>query len=96
MPEVLVPAVALVNGTTVRTVDACEDVTYVHLMSADHHVVESDGALTESFFPTSHSLCGFDADTRAELLAIFPELASVDRMEPARRVLRGFEARLVA
>ncbi|NUB44775.1 Hint domain-containing protein [Fertoebacter nigrum] len=97
-PEVLIPAHALVNGGTVRVADGLSPVTYVHFLLDGHQIVRSDGALTESFFPSALSLGGLDRAARDELFALFPDLASLRHAFPrtARRVLRGREARLVA
>jgi hypothetical protein len=96
--EVLIPAVALVNGHSVRQVLPPGGVTYVHFLLDAHHVVCSDGALTESFLPAPGALRGVDAAARRELFALFPELARRDARHPlpARPILRVGEGRLVA
>lgn len=96
--EVLVPAQALVNGRTIRRAAPRAPVTYVHFLLDGHQIVRSDGALTESFFPTPLSLSGLDSPARREVLRLFPDLASLTRAYPrtARPVLRGAEALLVA
>ncbi|MCL7464342.1 Hint domain-containing protein [Phaeovulum sp. NW3] len=72
-PEVLVAAKDLVNGSDV--VRAPSDwVTYVHILFDRHEIVASDGLLSESFHPGPHSATLLDEDTRAEVLALFPEL----------------------
>lgn len=93
--EVLVPAIALVNGDTIRQA-APADVTYVHILFADHQIVRADGVPSESFQPTALSLGGLDLAARAEVLRLFPELARQDRVQAARPALRMSEARLVA
>lgn len=45
--EVLVPAKALVNGTTIRLAP-CPQVTYVHFLFDNHEILMADGALCES------------------------------------------------
>jgi hypothetical protein len=96
--EVLVPAIALVNGRDVRIDPPRGDVTYVHFLLDGHQIVRSGGLLTESFFPSALSLGGVDRAARAELAQIFPDLATLTRLYPrtARSVLRRHEARLVA
>lgn len=97
-PEVLVPAQSLVNGRTIVRAAPLADVTYVHFLLDGHQIVRSDGVLTESFFPTELSLTGLERAARAEVLRMFPDLASLTHAYPrtARAVLRANEARLVA
>lgn len=97
-PEVLVPAHALVNGTTICQPVPDADVTYVHFLLDGHQIVRSHGVLSESFFPSALSLTGLDKAARAEVLRLFPDLDSLSRTYPrtARRVVRASEARLVA
>lgn len=72
--EVLVPAKALINGTTIARVP-CRHVTYFHILFDSHQIVLSDGLASESFFP---GICALDAlapQATAEIYALFPELA---------------------
>jgi hypothetical protein len=94
--EVLVPAQALINGTTIRQEVPSKDVTYVHFLLDGHQIVRSSGVLSESFFPTELSLTGLDRATCAELLGLFPDLTRLRRAYPktARPVLRKVEGRL--
>jgi len=98
VPEVLVAAKALVNGGSVHVDPPQPAVTYVHFLLDGHQIVRSNGALSESFFPTALSLGGVDRAARAELFTLFPDLATLRHAFPqtARPVLRGREARLVA
>lgn len=97
-PEVLVPAQALVNGDTIRQAEPQHPVTYVHFLLDGHQIVRSNGVLSESFFPSALSLTGLDRAARAEVLRLFPDLASLTGAYPrtARPVLQGRQARLVA
>ena len=72
--EVLVPAKALINETTIRVVPMAR-VTYVHLLFDDHQVIEADGVTSESFYPGAQAVGDMCAATRAEILSLFPELA---------------------
>ncbi|NPD18585.1 Hint domain-containing protein [Alterinioella nitratireducens] len=93
--EVLVAARHLVNGNTIRQVERAE-VTYIHLLFAAHEIVMAGGVPSESFF-LGHALRACDADTRAELLALFPDLAPGARdLVPARQVARRFEGAVLA
>lgn len=48
-PEVLIPALALFNGATVRLAPAPR-VDYIHLLLEQHHILRAEGAETESLF----------------------------------------------
>lgn len=97
-PEVLVPALALVNGSTVQIMPAAGDVTYVHFLLDGHQLVRSNGVESESFFPTALSLQGVARQASAELVRIFPDMAALSALFPRtiRPVMRQREARLVA
>lgn len=71
--ELLVPALALINGTSVRRV-AMQRVTYVHVMFDQHQILDTHGVQSESFFPGDTALRGMVGETRDELFALFPEL----------------------
>ena len=73
--------------------------TYIHFMFAQHEVVLSNGAWTESFQPNERTLHGIEAEQRAEIFALFPELAETTGREAygaARQTLNSDEARLLA
>jgi len=72
--EVLAPAKGLVNDTTIRPAPA-DMVTYIHLMFDSHQIVMAEGIPSESFHPGQQALSAMDHTTRAEVLALFPELA---------------------
>jgi len=91
--SVLVAAKHLVNGHTV-TVAPQSEVTYIHFLFDQHEVVIADGAPAESFFPGDFMLSR-DIVLRAEMIDLFPELASggVSHLpQTARRVLTRREA----
>lgn len=95
--EVLVGAKHLVNGDTIY-VSAREQITYYHILFEQHEIVFSEGAETESFYPGKTALNGLELETRNEILALFPELATYecqDIFPAARHLLRGFEAKLL-
>jgi len=83
-PEVLVPAVALVNGDTIRRAPV-DRVTYVHFLFDGHELVLSEGIATESFHPGAYGLSTLDAAAREEVLALFPELAGAGAIWPPAR-----------
>ena len=94
--EVLVPALHLVNGSTVRQVMRPAGVDYLHLAFDRHEVVMSDGLPTESFFPGATVLSGFDAAVREELETLFPGCGLDVGAAAARQCLTGHEARMLA
>mgnify|MGYP000441527081 CR=1 FL=1 len=71
--EVLVPAHALVNGTTVSRVP-CDIITYVHVMFDRHQLICSSGLISESFLPGGEAVNGLTAASAEELFGLFPEL----------------------
>ena len=73
--EVLAPAKGLVNDTTIRPAPA-DTVTYIHLMFDSHQIVMAEGIPSESFQPGEQALSAMEQATRAEVLALFPELAA--------------------
>jgi hypothetical protein len=95
--EVLVPAIHMVNDTTIRRVPV-DSVTYVHLLFDQHEIICADGAWSESFQPGDMVLRNMDQAQFDEILALFPELDSQDGTltYPAARVsLKAHEARVL-
>lgn len=95
--EVLVAAKHL---TLLDGVDIVESsgTTYIHIMFDQHEVVLSNGTWSESFQPGDYTLDGIGAEQRAEILELFPELATqqgVDAYQSARRALKKYEADLL-
>ncbi|WP_137112045.1 Hint domain-containing protein [Rhodobacter sp. SY28-1] len=95
--EVLVAAKHFVNGTTVRVDAECDEITYCHILLDLHAIILAEGAEVESLYLGEQTLASIGSEARAEVLAIFPELAnrSDTRMERARMLLREFEARVL-
>lgn len=94
----LAPAASLTGHAGVTTEAAEAGITYVHIGFDRHHIVRSEGLDTESFLPGPEAIAGLDGALRAELLTLFPLLAT-DRLagfEPARPILRPFETRMLA
>lgn len=95
--EVLIPAKALLNDQTV-TRRPGGWVTYVHLMFDDHQIIFANGLASESFLPGDQTSRLFDPAVLEEICAIFPELdpkTGAGYGSAARRVLRGYEGRVV-
>lgn len=67
-------------------------VSYLHILLDAHQVILANGAWTESFHPDDATLRALGARTAAELLALFPEIATVGaarRFPPARKILQS-------
>lgn len=90
--EVLVPAITLVGYQGFDQV--VREITYVHVMFDVHQIIFADGAWSESFLPGPRTLPGIEEQQRSELLALFPELATIagqQQYPSARMVLQGHE-----
>ena len=96
-PEVMVPAKHLVDQRLIRQVEV-PTVTYFHIMLDRHEVLWGNGAPSESFHPGALGLDALAAEAREELLTLFPDLRADPGVygKTARRVLKRFEARLLA
>ena len=95
--EVLVPALHLIDGVDV-TREACEQVTYVHIMFEQHEIIYANGIPAESFHPGAFGVDALAPQARDELFAIFPDLRSdLTRYgASARMSLKSNEAKLLA
>lgn len=86
--EVLVPAKALVNGTTVRQVNwPC--VTYIHLACEDHQILSSHGVLSESYDPAGADTTLWPDDAMLELEALFPLRSDMPTARQVQTVREG-------
>ena len=93
--EVLVAALHLTALPGVEQV-LTRGVTYLHLMFDNHEVIEADGAWSESFQPAARSLRDLGDEQRAEIVALFPDLAGGPVSVPAARLtLKAHEARVL-
>lgn len=94
-PEILCAAKHLCDGERIFP-EPCERVTYIHIMFDRHEIVQSDGALLESFYAGDH-IVDADRACREELFEVFPEIAMGDHaaQQAARPFLRKFEADLL-
>ena len=97
-PEVLVAARDLINDRTVRVMNACREVTYVHLMLDAHQIVWANGVECESFHPAGATLENVDAHQRQALLDRFPDICDDPYLygDYARRNLTRSEAAILA
>jgi len=93
-PEVLIAAKHLIDGAEIcrRPMPRAE---YHHILFDGHEIIEAEGVLSESFHPGDYVLSE-DAELRAEILAIFPELATAEGSSgrlTARHVVNGTESK---
>lgn len=81
--EVLVPAAYLLNDTNVR-LRVGGTVRYHHLLLAQHAVIETNGAWSESFHPGAQALSTVPSGAYRELITLFPQLAqaAIDIVPP--------------
>ncbi|MCD1624483.1 MAG: Hint domain-containing protein [Paracoccaceae bacterium] len=82
-PELLVPAIHLINETTILRAP-CDEVTYFHILLAQHHILFSEGAPSESFF------------AGGEWASAIPEVAAWSRDLQSRNPARWARATLSA
>lgn len=75
-PEVLVAAGLLATGNDRIHRQPMEQVEYIHLLFDRHEIIFAEGAATESYHPLSHDAAERAPATQAELLALFPDLAT--------------------
>lgn len=94
--EVLVAAKHLVDGAQVTRVDLPE-VTYVHLLLPRHEILDADGAAAETLHLGPYLLDRVLGPSRAEVMALFPDLGATAPHGPrtARRCLKEWEAQLL-
>jgi len=97
-PEVLVAAKHLIDGERV-VAGPVRQTTYVHILFDRHEVVLADGSWTESFQPGHFSLGTLETAQRAEIVALFPDLAETPTLPVfagSRRSLKAKEAQVLA
>lgn len=73
--EVLAPAKGLVDQHTVLADETCSSIEYIHILFDHHQVVFADEMPAESFHPGKDGMAAVEAQARAELIEVFPNLA---------------------
>lgn len=73
-PEVLISARDMVNDHSIFVDHSVREVTYIHLLFAEHQILWANGVQTESFHPANTTLQTIEADQRAGLLDLFPDV----------------------
>lgn len=94
--SVLVAAKHLINDHSICW-QPCDTVRYFHILFDQHEVVTSGGVLSESFHPTDFATTGAAAETRKELVMLFPEMDKPGYTfgQSARQSLKSHEGRLL-
>lgn len=94
--ELLVAARHLTGVEGIDIVPDADGVTYVHLMFAEHQIVLSNGAPTESLYPGPQALRAL-GNAAEEILALFPRLRDgIEGYPGARPFAAGGKARQLA
>ena len=95
--EVLVEASALVNDRTILIDRSLREVTYVHVLLAEHNVIWANGLMTESFHPANTAFESIDESQRDGLLKVLPGVDTDPHVygEFARRNLSASEAAIL-
>lgn len=85
--DVLIPAIKLIELDGVDIVCDAGQVEYWHILFDAHQVIWSNGLPTESLFTGPEALKAVSPAARAEIMALFPELAKPQFLvDPARLV----------
>lgn len=84
--ELLVAAKHLLQLDGVDVVEGDEGVEYFHILFEQHEIINSNGAMTESFLPGPLAMQGITSSALEEILTLFPELKDGSHLpEPARQ-----------
>ena len=93
--EVLVAATHMVGMAGIERVQPQDGISYIHILFDSHEIVRADGAWSESFQPGVQTMNGLEAGQRAEIHALFPELANGTIYPAARLKLKAKEAQVL-
>ncbi len=95
--DILVPAHALVNDTTITVDYSANDVVYYHIAFDRHEVIFSNGLPTESFHPCTATVAEMKPEAKQELLTLFPNMVEQTAAYPAAYPsLKPYEWRMIA
>ena len=95
--EVLVAAKHLTDIDGIELAEDLEDVEYIHVLCAQHEILFSNGAATESLYTGPQALKSISEAARQEVFALFPELKERDYpVEPVRDMIPGRKGRTLA
>lgn len=92
--ERLIRAVHLerMKGHKALICKACPSVTYYHLAFERHEIIFANGAPSESFYPGPQAVAALADARRAELHALFPDLANAGAKAAVGETARTFSA----
>lgn len=96
-PEVLVKAEDLLNDKSICVDHTLREVTYIHILLANHNIVWANGLETESFHPSNCALDTIEVSQRATLLGLCPgiDVNPTKYGDYARRNLSSSEAAIL-
>lgn len=80
--DILVPAQKLCNGTSIKTVSECPQITLVRIMFDDPQLIFCDRLVSESWHPTPKNLRRVPEIAQA-LTELFPNLENIEPIEIA-------------
>jgi len=88
--EALIPAIKLTALPGVRVEKTARAIVYYHLLLDAHEVIFSEGAATESLLTAPVGMQALPAGARAEITALFPDVAAPGHIpRPARFLPRN-------
>lgn len=85
--EILIPAIRLTELPGIYVDEEIEEVTYFHILFDEHEVLLAEGAVTESLFTGPEALRAVSPEARAEIMALFPQLANGEHTAEAARLI---------
>jgi len=89
-PNVLIPAIKLTALPGIDVENPSAQVRYFHMLFDQHEVILAEGAPTESLFIGPEALQAISPEARAEILALFPQVAEPGfAPEPAMPIPTG-------
>lgn len=91
--EAFSPASTTTNGHEIFETQLAHEVSYFHILFAQHQVVLAEGLWVESFFPEEMALAALPADKQAQIRGLLG--AQTDTMQTARYCLKSSEATLL-
>ncbi|MGY9039872.1 MAG: Hint domain-containing protein, partial [Rhodobacterales bacterium] len=84
--EILVAAIKLVGLPGIEVVEDADSVEYFHILFDQHEIIFSNSAATESLFTGPEALKAVTEDARAEILELFPDIATRTALLPLRHI----------
>ena len=94
--EILVPAIALEDGASVRVLSDVASVVYYHILFDRHEIVTSNGVPTESMLIGDMALSALDDTDRDEIRLLFGnQFETFGNQYPARPIFRRRDAEVL-